>query len=76
MARKTNGSAIRVMREALGIKQIALAARVGIGRSHMCEIELGSQQPAIATAQRIAEALGVPLDAITYPVPEAEALTA
>ncbi len=71
MLRKTNGATIRVLREALGIKQISLAARAGISRSHMCDIELGAEQPALATVQRIADELGVSLDAITYPAPEA-----
>jgi transcriptional regulator with XRE-family HTH domain len=70
MLRKTNGATIRVLREALGISQASLAARAGLSKSYLCEVELGTYQPTIARTQRIAGALGVTLDAITYPVEE------
>lgn len=70
MPRKTNGATIRVVREALGITQASLAARAQVSKSYLCEIELGAQQPNMDKVQRIADELGVPLDAITYPVPE------
>jgi transcriptional regulator with XRE-family HTH domain len=70
MARKTNGAAIRALRDALGIKQVSLAARAGISAPSLCNIEIGGEQPSAATVRRLAEELGVVLDAITYPVPE------
>ena len=73
MPRKTNGATIRVLREAIGIRQTSLAARAQLSKSYLCEIELGARQPEMPVVQRIAAALGVPLDAITYPVPEATA---
>ena len=73
MLRKTNGATVRVIRAALGISQTDLAARAGISKPAMSQIESGAIQPAAPTARRIAEGLGVPLDAITYPVPEAAA---
>jgi transcriptional regulator with XRE-family HTH domain len=69
MLRKTNGATIRALREALGISQASLAARAKLSKSYLCEVELGSYQPTMARVQRIADVLGVPLDAITY-VPE------
>ncbi len=69
--RKTNGATIRVLREALGIKQNDLAARAGIKPGSLSEIETGKVQPRIETARRIADELGVALDSITYPVPDA-----
>jgi transcriptional regulator with XRE-family HTH domain len=62
--RKTNGAAIRAIREPLGIPQQELARRAGISRSHMNKIESGTEQPKFETTVRIAQALGVPLDAI------------
>jgi transcriptional regulator with XRE-family HTH domain len=66
--RRTNGAAVRAIREPLGIPQGELAERAGISPSHMNKIENGVEQPKIETAVRIAHELGVALDAITYPV--------
>jgi transcriptional regulator with XRE-family HTH domain len=71
MQRRTNGASIRAIRDPLGIPQHELAARAGISRSHMNKIEQGVEQPSPATVRKIADALGVPLEAITYPVPQA-----
>jgi transcriptional regulator with XRE-family HTH domain len=71
MLRKTNGATIRVLRETLGISQASLAARAGLSKSYLCEVELGTYQPTLARTRRIASALGVSLDAVTYPVEEA-----
>lgn len=73
MPRRTNGATIREVRKALGISQRSLAARIGISAPAMCQIESGAVQPHPPTVQRIAAELGVPLDAITYPVAEAVA---
>ena len=70
MLRKTNGTAIRALREMAGISQASLAARAKLSKSYLCEVELGSYQPSMAKAQRIANVLGVPLDAITYSTAE------
>ncbi len=71
MNRKANGASIGTIRKALGIPQVALAGRLGIDKSYMSQIEHGARQPAADLLSRIAETLGVPLDAISYPVPEA-----
>ena len=75
MARKANGAAIASLREAFGISQRSLAARIGIRPSALCKIELSANGASPATIRRIAEELGVPVDAITYPVQEAEAVS-
>ena len=64
MQRQVNGPAIRALRMALGIKQQDLAERSGISPSHMNKIESGAENGRHETAVRIAQALGVPLDAI------------
>lgn len=68
--RKTNGTSIASHRKLLGIKQTALAARVEITPSYLSQIESGARQPELDVVSRISDALGVPLDAITYPVPD------
>jgi transcriptional regulator with XRE-family HTH domain len=68
MQRRTNGESIRAIREPLGIPQQDLAEMAGISRSHMNKIEQGVEQPSPVTIRKIADALGVPLAAITYPV--------
>lgn len=68
MQRRANGAAIRAIREPLGIRQQELAELAGISRSHMNKIEQDVEQPSPATARKLADALGVPLAAITYPV--------
>ena len=68
MQRRTNGASIRAIREPLGMKQQELAELAGISPSHMNKIEKDVEQPGPATVRKIADALGVPLVAITYPV--------
>lgn len=75
MQRLTNGAAIRAIREPLGIRQFELAELAGISKSHLNKIEQGVEQPGNATVRKIADALGVPLAAITYPAPEPEPVT-
>lgn len=70
MERRTNGATVRVVREALGISLTDLAARAGITKPYMSQIETGARQPAPGVARAIADGMGVPLDSITYPVPE------
>lgn len=68
--RATNGAAIRAIRETLGVPQGKLAERVGVSHGFLCNVEAGKKRPSPAIARRIADELGVPLDAITYPVRE------
>ena len=65
--RKVNGTAILVIREALGISHGILAKRAHISPSFLTRIESGERQTQPPKAKRIAAALGVPLEAITYP---------
>lgn len=72
MERRTNGAAVRAIREALGMRQDGMAARAGIDKTHLSKIETGTKQPSPRIARAIAAELGVPLDAITYPWPGGE----
>jgi transcriptional regulator with XRE-family HTH domain len=50
---------VRVHRIALGISQRELSRRTGLSRETVARIERGQGSPTIATAQRIADQLGV-----------------
>lgn len=68
MATRTlNGATVRVIREALGISQADLAARADISQGALSHIEAGKFGTTPQTNRKIADGLGVPLDAITFP---------
>ena len=66
--RVLNGAAVRVIREALGIRNGDLAHRVGMTPGTLSHIEKDGRQVSSAKQRGIADAMGVPLEAITYPV--------
>ena len=66
--RRTNGATVRVVREAYGIRQADLAKRAGISAPFLTRIEQGARQPSATVAVALALGLGVPLEAITYPL--------
>lgn len=72
MERRTNGAAVRAIREALGIPQADLAARCEIAKPYMSQIESSVRQPSPQVARALATHLAVSLDAITYPWPGGE----
>ena len=71
-SRRTNGVAIRELRAALGISQADLAAAAGVDRTALWRIERDKAQPRPPTLRKIADRLGVPLDAISHMVTEPE----
>ncbi len=58
------GAVIRELCDAHGWSQERLAADAGVNRSHMGEIERASAVPWLATAGKLAEALGMALSAL------------
>lgn len=70
-SRSVNGPTVKALREALGHQVGNFAAKCDITHSHLSNIEAGRRQPSAAVTRRIADELGVPLTAITYPVLEA-----
>lgn len=66
--RRVNGLTVRALRESIGIRHSDFAVRVQISAGYLTNIEAGRKQPAPDVARRIADELGVPLDAVTYPV--------
>ena len=53
------GAALRKRREELGMKQIALAARLGIDSGHLSSVELGKRRPSAALVRRACRALNI-----------------
>lgn len=50
---------IKEKREQLGISQKALAEKVGISQSFLCDIEQGRCKPSLDTAVKLAKALKI-----------------
>ncbi len=69
--RRVNGASVRAIREALGIRHGDFAVQCLITPGYLTHIEKGEKQPAPDVAKRIADRLGVPIDAVTYPVSSA-----
>ncbi len=55
---------LRETRERKGMMQTALADRCEISVSTLCSYELGTREPRISTAKKIADVLGVTLDSL------------
>jgi transcriptional regulator with XRE-family HTH domain len=66
--RAVNGAAVKALREALGMRQDEMASRLGISGPYLANIEAGRKQPRAYLQSRVAEVLGVPITAVTYPV--------
>jgi len=66
MERTVNGAAVRALREAIGISGRDFAARVSISSGYLSQVEAGAKRPSPVLARRIADTLGVPLDAVTH----------
>jgi CheY-like chemotaxis protein len=60
----TLGVAIKTERSALGISQEQLAERAGLHRTYVSDVERGIRNPSIATVERLAEALELPISAL------------
>lgn len=58
------GRAVRDLRVQRGWSQEALAARAELNRSYMGEIERADVMPSLATADKLARALGLPLSGL------------
>lgn len=70
MPRRANGDAIAALRTTIGISQRDLAARAQIAAPFLSQIEHGHREPSPVVLRRLADALGVKLNAITHAVPE------
>jgi transcriptional regulator with XRE-family HTH domain len=61
---KLFGMSVRRHRSGLGLSQEGFADKAGIHRTYVSAIELGKVQVSIAVAQKLADALGIPLSKI------------
>ena len=69
------GEALRLLRVFHDVKQIKLAKRLAISRSHLSEIEKGVKTPSFDLIQRYAEEFRIPMSSIIFfaeAIPEAE----
>lgn len=64
---RLNGTAVRVIREYQGIKAAELAKRIAVTPGYLSRLEQGSRQTGVENIAKIASALGVPREAISYP---------
>jgi transcriptional regulator with XRE-family HTH domain len=70
--RVAHGPAIRAIREVTGVSISAFAPRVGVTQGYMSNVELGHKQPTVEFMARVAAQLAVPLDAVSYVIPDCE----
>lgn len=70
MARVVNGAALRAIRELAGVDQPDLAKRVGIHQASLSNIERGQRGASPEVVRKLADHLGVTVDAITSVAPE------
>ena len=68
----TFGAKLKDLRKAVGMTQHDLAAKSGMTRSAIAKFETGEREPLLATAQRLAEALGVDCRAFQTDAPAAD----
>jgi len=68
MRRRVDGAALRALRENRGIRQDVLARRVGVSKSALSHVERGDNGARPEIIRKLADELGVDVDAITHPV--------
>lgn len=63
--RKRVGNTVRRLREKQGISQEELADRSGLHRTYISGVERGVRNPTVVVLEKVADALGVELSALT-----------
>lgn len=66
--RNLNGPTVAVIRELIGVRKGEFARRCEIDPGYLTKLENGSRQPSPAVMKRMANALGVSLEVVTYPI--------
>lgn len=74
--RRLNGTALRTIRELSGLRHGQLAKRAEVDPGYLTKLENGSRQPSPSVLRRLADALGVSFEAISFPVTVEEAVGA
>lgn len=70
MNASTFAAKLKALREQAGLTQAALAARAGLTQQAVALLEAGARRPGLATAQALAQALGVTLAEFEEPTKE------
>src|SRR5256714_6087587 len=68
------GNAIKQHRSVLGISQEELAARAGLHRTYVSEVERGERNPSIASVEKLARALEISITSLFDPALPREAV--
>lgn len=63
--RKRVGNNVRRLREKQGVSQEELAARAELHRTYISGVERGIRNPTVVVLEKVADALGVELSALT-----------
>ena len=58
------GKRLRALREAAKLNQGQLAAKAGLSRTYLNQLEAGKRDPSLSTLTRLAKALGVKVEAL------------
>jgi transcriptional regulator with XRE-family HTH domain len=66
------GKMVRTRRNCMGISQEALAARAGLHRTYIADIERGARNPSLESINKLASALEVSMSALFSPSPPAQ----
>lgn len=74
--KKQFGAAIRLHRDKLGISQEELAARAGLHRTYISDVERGARNVSLESINRLADALEVPLSVLFLRLGEKGSLNA
>lgn len=64
---RLNGTAVQVIRELAGLNKTAFAERAEMSLGYLSRLESGARQPSGENLHKIATALRVPVEAISYP---------
>ena len=65
------GKMVRTRRNRMGISQEELAARAGLHRTYIADIERGARNPSLESISKLASALEVSMSALFSPSPPA-----
>ncbi len=60
------GEALRLIRVFHDMKQVELADRLGVSKSHISEIENGNKSPSLDLIERYSEAFKIPVSSIMF----------
>lgn len=64
---KISTTALAYTRESMGLRQTDLAAKAGISRPFLSQVEAGERDPSALVVKALADALGVTVDDLREP---------